>query len=203
MPAPLTLPTPLDLALHLAQNGQGVAAALQTHIRNRLAADTDMRSWLRARSLLKNSPEFRKYRKSSRQYNDAARAMSAGTATHGQTALVTGLSGEIAASQVQLPLGQVLFHGRGDRALDITSPYPAFVSATLDATVGRWFAITCAAHVSGSPVIYILRLQRPIRALLGHSYRSHESEVLLPPCLTYAVRAVHGGAITVVEVDVT
>jgi hypothetical protein len=84
-------------------------------IHGRLKANPEAKAWHRQRSFLKDLFHFPRYRgRNYEAYHDAAKNLARGTSTAQQTSRASGLTSEIAASNIVAPTGQVRFHGRAD-----------------------------------------------------------------------------------------
>jgi hypothetical protein len=155
------------LADHRDQWGpiqSGIGARLKT---NTLAAE-----WKKARTYLKDLKHFPRYRGSKYDlYHAAARARWCSEATAKQLELANGLEAEIDSSQVILPSGQILFHGSANYDLTAVTPYPTFISTSLNPVVAcnsalRRGGMNCK---NGLPAVYILTLQCDLPALSGQA----------------------------------
>lgn len=119
------------------------------------------KGWQRRRTRIGGSTHGKSYRRNRNYlgYHDAAVAISAGHATAAQKDLVLGLDREVTACRVVVPAGQMLFHGRGDRELDVLAPFPSFVSTPLDPTVSIYHAIKRQQQRTGArTILYALTL---------------------------------------------
>lgn len=135
---PLAFATSVELLRYLADGANDYLTPIQNQIKARIKSDSVASDWARKRALLKNLSHFPKYRKSSFDvYHDAARARLQGQATPKQLALANGLDAEIKASRIVVPSGQIVFHGRADRALTDMPTYPSFISTSLDPVVAH------------------------------------------------------------------
>jgi hypothetical protein len=141
-PTGLDFATPIELLQYLADHDDTHDSAIQHQIQRRLDGDAAAQLFHRQRTPLRTLTHFRKYRQTEHydRYYAAADAVLHGHATQKQKKMVEGLDDEIAASAVVVPAGQMLFHGRGDPALHELSPYPSFVSTSLDPSVCAWHA---------------------------------------------------------------
>lgn len=181
--------TSIELLKHLAHDDtqQG---AFQNRIQERLRADPIAKKWHKQRTLIGDTPHFQSYRRNPnyQTYKNAAFAIATGHATAAQRELAQGLDAEIATSRVVVPAGQILFHGRGDRALDALAPYPSFVSTSLDPTVSIYHAIKRQLQrTSARATIYALTLESPLPAMWGNGGSLDEWELLLQTRLTCTV----------------
>lgn len=194
--------TAIELLKYLAQDDthQG---AFQNRIQKRLRADPIAKKWHKQRTPIGKTTHFRSYRRNSsyQTYHDAAAAIASGHATAAQQELVQGLNAEIASSGVVVPVGQMLFHGRGDRNLDALAPYPSFVSTSLDATVSIHHAIKRQLQRTGAcATIYALTLDSPLPAMWGNGGSLDEWELLLQTRLTCTVTQQHAqGSFHIIE----
>jgi hypothetical protein len=182
-PKVFDFPDANSLLQHLDGPGDGDRSRFQSSVSDRLRKDPNVRAIIKKRTLLKNLRHFPSYR--SKQYNiyhDSAHRVMDGTATDRDKQLVDGLDMEIAASKILLDSGQLLFHGRCNEQILRPSPYPSFVSTTLDPIVAPNSAYRRAGihFANGRPIIFILKLSGPLRALWGHVGKSKEWELLLP-----------------------
>ena len=184
--------TAIELLKYLARD-ESQQCAFQTRIQERLKADPIARQWRKQRTPIGDTTHFKLYRKNPKylRYHAAAAAIAAGRATAAQRELVLGLDAEIAASRVVVPAGQMLFHGRGDRDLEV-APYPSFVSTSLDPTVSIYHAIKRQQQRGGSrATIYALTLESPLSAMWGNGGILDEWELLLQTRLTCTVTNQH------------
>lgn len=174
--------TPLELLLHLAEDSAN-DNLLKNEIQRRLKADPVAKAWHKKRGTIGSMVQFGKYRKNGKYdvYHAAAASVAARTATKEQEVMVLGLDQEIAASEVIIPNGQVLFHGRADRALHASLSYPSFISTSLDPTVSIWHALKrqLDKELQAKAVIYLLTVREPLRAIWGNGGSLSEWEVLL------------------------
>lgn len=202
----LAFSTSIDLLRYLSDDDQGNETWIQGCIDARIKADSIARAWKRMRTYLKDLDHFPKYRKSEYdRYHAAAQAQSRGVATSQELHLASGLEAEIDASKIMVPPGQVLFHGRADHDLSDLRPYPRFVSTSLNPIVARQsgFRRSGKDQVNGRPVVYVLALDCPLRALWGQTGASVEYELLLAPMLTIDVTDQYiGSAFDVVDAKV-
>src|SRR5437879_2454814 len=108
-PTIVRLATPLELLLHLAEDGMNDTST-QIQIQRRLECDPVAKEWHKRRGKIGSMLHFGRYRKDGKydEYHAAAAAVAAGTASEDQQELVRGLDQEIAASEVIIPDGQVL-----------------------------------------------------------------------------------------------
>lgn len=176
---------------------------IQTQTQDYLNQSPVVKTWKKARSLRKNTPHYNRYKVNRYDaYHNAARASFSGSATPKQQQLINGLSGEINASKTIAPAGQVLFHGRVDDELTTASPYPAFVSTSLDMIVARQSAIRRTTHLGG--FIYVLSLARDMPVLWGQHRRTGEFELLLDCGLVFSISGAPStaGPFTVIEATV-
>lgn len=183
--------TAADLLCHLG-NEPDDAYRFQRNISCSLKSDNMVADWRKKRTLLKDLKHFPKYRGSSYEdYHNAARDVANCKASDKQRLLFDGLLSEIEASQVIVPIGQRLFHGRADNDLHTLQPYPSFVSTTLDPIVAMNSAFRRAGvgRNSARPVVYILTLDKPLPALWGQIGSSSEWELLLLPELNVEKQA--------------
>jgi hypothetical protein len=197
-PAPqiVEIGTPIELLLHLAVDGEH-DSSFQSQIRERLKHDPAAQRWHRQRTKLGSTKHFKIYRKNSHyeRYHAAAVAVAAGNATSEQQDWVRRLDDEIGASKVIIPEGQVLFHGRGDMKLHTSSPYPSFVSTSLDPVVCIYHAIKRKLQkgADAKAVIYALTLREPLAAMWGNGGSLKEWELLLRTRLSCAAAATYPG----------
>lgn len=185
--------TAIELLQYLAQDDTR-QSAFQNRIQKRLTADPIAKEWHKQRTRIGDTTHFRSYRRnpSYQTYHDAAVAISTGHATAAQHELVQGLDAEIAASRIVVPMGQMLFHGRGDRDLDALAHYPSFVSTSLDPTVSIYHAIKRQLQRTGArATIYALTLESPLPAMWGNGGSLDEWELLLQTGLTCTVTQQH------------
>lgn len=196
-PLILALETPADLLRHLADADEGEDTAYQNQIQARLSNDPEARAWHRRRTPFGTTLHFNRYRDTAHYetYHDAAIALAQGTASSLQRDMVSGLNAEIRASNVVVPAGQVVFHGRGDLRLHSDTPYPTFISTSLDPTVCLWHARKRANHrrSTARAVIYSLTLRDDLPAMWGQGGNRDEWELLLQSDLTCAQTARHAG----------
>ncbi|SFN99944.1 hypothetical protein SAMN05443579_101220 [Variovorax sp. PDC80] len=195
-PEIIEIKTPIELLLRLADD-DAHDSGFQGHIQERLKNDSAAKKWHSQRTRIGGTTHFKLYRKNPHYdlYHAAARAIAAGSATREQQSLVCGLDGEIAASQVLVPPGQVLFHGRGDLNLHTSPPYPSFVSTSLDPVVCIYHAVKrrLQKDSSAKAVIYALTLRDPLPALWGNGGGLKEWELLLQTKLTCSAIKTHPG----------
>ncbi len=195
-PDVVQLATPLALLLHLAEDGAN-DTGFRNQIEERLKADPVAKIWHKKRGKIGSQPHFARYRQNGGydRYHEAAAAVAAGTASEKQRDLVLGLDQEIAASEVSIPNGQVLFHGRADRALDESPSYASFISTSLVPTVCIFHGLKRAFQKGppAKPVIYLLTVRGPLRAIWGNGGGLNEWELLLPPQLQCTVVSTHEG----------
>ena len=197
-PAPtiLQFPTALDVLKYLANDGTW-QSEIQSGIDRRLKADSEVKSWHRQRDSLMHLCHFRKYKgKHYDVYHDAARGVVNETATVKQTLMANGLNHEISASKMVVPQGQLLFHGRADQALTATPIYPTFISTSLDPVVAICSALRRSGvrAANGNPLVYVLTVRHPLRAIWGNGGKPHEWEVLLQSGLKCQSPTVHQGS---------
>lgn len=199
-PTPFSYATHIDLLVALA-NGFDLPPG---QIEDRLWAGASALGWPKLYSRLRTLEHFPKYRsKSYDTYKAAALAKSTGHATPEQLALASGLSREIQLSAVQIPPGQVLFHGRSDTIPSIGPTYPAFLSTTLNPFVARQSAKRRIIQLGGRKVVYALTVQTSQPALWGHVGRSGEWELLLDADLPVLQTGFHRGTeFDIVEADI-
>jgi hypothetical protein len=163
-------------------------------IEKRLLAGAKAQEWPKVYSRLNSLKHFPKYRsKAYDTYKAAAFAKYTGTATADQLTLANGLSHEIQSSAVEVPAGQILFHGRSDTLPSSGPTYPAFLSTTLNPFVARQSAKRRTIQLRGRNVVYALALLTPQPALWGHVGRSGEWELLLDANLHVRQTAFHSG----------
>lgn len=195
-PTTVSLATHVDLLCHLTANGNH-DTTFQNQIQNRLSMDAIAQNWHKNRTNIGSLRHFSQYRKTSKydDYHAAAAAVFAGNATSEQSAMVHGLDQEIASSQVTVPSGQVLFHGRGNQALHTSQPYPSFISTSLDPVV-------CTLHAAkrkhqgvatGKAFVYALTLSDELPAIWGNGGALNEWELLLATGLRCTLQAIHLG----------
>lgn len=171
------------LLRHLDGSGIKNRSRFQDSIAERLGKDPNVKTIKASRTLLKDLKHFPAYRNDQYdKYHDAARSVAGGRATAKDRHLIDGLDAEVAASAILLDAGQILFHGRCDDLLVTAHPYPSYVSTTLDPIVALNSAWRRAgnSNVNGRPIVLVLKLRVPLRALWGHVGKSHEWELLLP-----------------------
>ena len=174
-PVPLDFPTIKDLLLHLSAGKELPAGQID----NRLRAGARAMQWHRCYTRLRAAPHFKAYRGSHFDaYKAAALARAAGTATPKQSILADGLSGEIANSQVIVPEGQLVLHGRSDQNPSAGSVYDAYLSTTLSPFVARLSAIRRQNQLGGRATIYVFSVTRDLPAMWGHIGSSSEWELL-------------------------
>lgn len=194
-PTLLEFATPIELLQYLADHDDTHDSAIQRQIQHRLKGDAVALLLHRQRSHLRLLPHFRKYRQTDHyeRYHAAADAVLHGHASSKQMTMVQGLDNEIASSAVVVPAGQMLFHGRGDPALHDSSPYPTFVSTSLDPIVCAWHAVKrkIQGGSKAKALIYALTLNEPLPAIWGNGGRLKEWELLLPRNLTCIAAAIH------------
>lgn len=171
-----------DLTRYLADDTKDDFILLQRAIADRLVADPVFKAWHEKRTRLKDLPHFSKYRsKDYDRYHCAARAVCMDTANDDQKERVAGLDSEINHSQLVIPAGQILFHGRADANILTQQPYPSYISTSLNPVVARNRAFVRSAGTTNSvPLLCVLTLASPLRALWGQRGQSQEFEVLLP-----------------------
>jgi hypothetical protein len=202
----LTFQTALDLVHYLAGEQDDDFIRMQGRIANRIKDNPVARQWKSKRNFLKDLKHFPRYRgKHYDLYHNAARGRHHGTASAGQLSLVNGLEAEINGSNIIVPGGQILFHGRANLDLTSLQPYPSFVSTSLCPIVARQSAIRRAGvnRANGLPVVYVLTLRSPMPALWGQAGNSSEYELLLRPGLTCTGRGRKSGVnFDVIEADV-
>ncbi|WOH66163.1 hypothetical protein [Bradyrhizobium sp. BWA-3-5] len=196
-----------DFMRLLADDENDLFARLHGPIIDRISKSPIVAAWKAKRAHLKDLKHFPQYRRRAFDlYHDAARAVAAGTADEKQLALVEGLAGEIAQSQIIIPAGQILFHGRADWLLAAQRPYPTFVSTSLHPVVARnrAFARTGIDMKNGKPLVCVLELKAPLPAMWGHVGKSQEYELLLTRNLTFKeVDRYAGTKFEVAHLDVT
>ncbi|WP_133119333.1 hypothetical protein [Stenotrophomonas indicatrix] len=149
-----------------------------------MRVDLLAKGWQRRRTRIGGSTHVKSYRRNQNYlgYHDAAVAISAGHATAAQKNLVLGLDREITACRVVVPAGQMLFHGRRDREVDVLAPFPSFVSTPLDPTVSIYHAIKRQQQRTGArTILYALTLGSPLPALWGNDGSPEEWELLCSP----------------------
>lgn len=198
-PVEMTFATVLDVLAHI-----GAGNELPTRqIDARLRAGAQAEGWPRSYTRLHSAPHFKAYRgRRYDAYKTAALAIAAGTATPPQVALAAGLSGEISASRVIVPKGQVVLHGRSDRLPSMRASYDAFLSTTLSPFVAQLSAERRRGQLGGRSTIYVLTLARDLPAMWGHVGRSAEWELLFNAGLTVrATASSSAGAFDVVEAE--
>jgi hypothetical protein len=186
-PQVLSFATCAELVRYLADDEEQDYGWLQSRIQARIAADPVSRNWRKARTLLKHLSHFPRYRNNKYDfYHRAARNCTNKNASRIEMEMVEGLDAEIDASRNVLDVEQVLFHGRANCEITSLSPYPTYVSTSLDPVVACNSALRRAGigRVNGQPTVYILTLGCRLPALWGHVGRSHEYELLLPRLLT-------------------
>lgn len=195
-PDTVEIGTPIELLKRLS-NDATHETAIQNQIQQRLKSDPKARDWHAQRTRIGATTHFKAYRRNPRyeQYHAAARAVATGKATSDQQGMVSGLDGEIGASKIVVPAGQVLFHGRGDMHLHEQQPYPTFVSASLDPTVCSYHATKRKLQngMDAKAVIYLLTLRDALPAMWGNGGDLDEWELLLQSGLTCTMTAVHDG----------
>ena len=202
----IEIKTPIELLLRLTDD-DAHDSGFQGHIQERLKNDSAAKQWHSQRTRIGDTTHFKLYRKNPHYdlYHAAARAIAVGNATGEQQSLVSGLDGEIAASQVLVPPGQVLFHGRGDLNLHTSPSYPSFVSTSLDPVVCIYHAVKRRLqNDSGAKaVIYALTLRDPLPALWGNGGGLKEWELLLQTKLTCsAIKTQLGTRFDIVEATI-
>lgn len=171
------------LLQHLDESEDDDRPRFQQSIEERLKGDPNVKAIKRARTPLKDLKHFSAYRKNQYdKYHNAARCVAGGTATTKDRQLVDGLDAEVAASRISLDPGQILFHGRCNDLLVTNHPYSSYVSTTLDPIVALNSAYRRAGnrYAHGRPIVLVLKLCVPLRALCGHVGKSHEWELFLP-----------------------
>lgn len=179
----------------------------QNDIQDRLKKDETVKHWLQLRTRIGNTKYFKSYRGNSVYlgYHSAAIAAAARRASPEQQGMMTGLDAEITASRVVVPAGQVLFHDRGDRDLDATTPYPSFVSTSLDSTVCIYHAKkrSMPPFNGARATIYALTVTTPLHAMWGNGGCLEEWELLLPTKLTCKETQVHAaGRFDIIEATI-
>lgn len=197
--------TAIDLLKHLARDDTQ-QVAFQNRVQDRLRNDPIARKWHKKRTKIGDTTHFRSYRRNPnyQTYHDAAAAISTGHATEAHYELVQGLDAEIGASCVIVPAGQMLFHGRGDRDVDGPTPYPSFVSTSLDPTVSIYHAIKRQSQRTGArATIYALTMELPLSAMWGNGGSLDEWELLLQTGLTFTVSQQHvQGRFDIIEASI-
>lgn len=177
-----------DLANHLSGLSLNDCVKFQNAITKRLEADPDVETLRENRALISDLHHFRTYRgRKADRYHAAARADAAGIANTPQKRQVAGLDSEIANSRILLQPGQVVLHGRCDDDLVTQNPYTSFVSTSLNAVVARNSAFRRSGpnKINGRPLVFVLTLRVPLRALWGQVGNSVEWELLLPRNVTW------------------
>lgn len=201
-----SLPTPLALVQWICTCDPETWSGIQCHIQQRLKQDDNVKALGKARPKASQIPHFGRYRKNKwyDQYHEAARAVAANNATPEQKGMADGLKAEIEASPVNLPTGQILFHGRAERSIE-QSPCPTVISTSLDATVARSHSWKRhCANPTLAPTIYVLTLAESLPAIWGQYGNVFEYELVLPPGLTVSSTAIHNaGNYLVVEATVS
>ena len=131
-PDTVEMSTPVELLRRLS-NDATHETAMQRQIQRRLKTDPTAKKWHAQRTRIGSTSHFKAYRKNPNyeHYHSAARAVATGHATSDQHEMTSGLDGEIGASKIVVPAGQILFHGRGDMQLHELQPYPTFISTSL------------------------------------------------------------------------
>jgi hypothetical protein len=197
--------TPLSLMRYL-MNDDSNRNVVQNMVRQRLDSDPVADAWHEKRQLLRSIPYFRRWRLSKfESFHEAARAVAQNRNTVAQAKLVAGLNAEISKSQVVLPVGQVVFHGRCSSMAALNWNYSSFVSTSLDPIVAVNSALrrTQSGGVNRRPVVYILRVVAPVQVIWGNGGKLHEWELLMPTGLNFAVRSHYSGTFfDVMEADV-
>jgi hypothetical protein len=185
----------VDVLRYLASNG-AERPTFHNQIRSILNQDAVAKSWHRQRTFLYQMKYFRSYRRTRecKKFLLAARNLAAGTASLKQQQQVNGLNAEISGSNVVVPGGQLLFHGRGDCDLSHIRPFPSFLSTTLDPTVGIWHAIKGPLYPNRRPTVYALTLSRLICAIWGNGGAIKEWELLFGTSLSCTVNMIHNQA---------
>lgn len=205
-PEDFSFPTHVELLQHLALDDTR-DSGFQNGIQDRLKKDATVKQWRQLRTRIGNTKHFKSYRgnRGYLGYHSAATAVAAGCASTEQQDMVAGLNAEIAASRVVVPAGQVLFHGRGDRELEATTPYPSFVSTSLDPTVCIYHAKkrSLPPFNGARATIYALTVVAPLHAMWGNGGSLEEWELLLPTKLTCKVTQVHtAGRFDIIEATI-
>lgn len=207
LPQSLSFATSAELVRYLADDEEQDYGWLQSRVQERLAGDPAARNWRKARTLLKHLTHFPRYRKNEFDlYHRAARNCARKNASREEMEMVEGLDAEIDESRNVLEVNQVLFHGRADCEITSLSPYPTYVSTSLDPVVACNSALRRGGidRVCGQPTVYILTLGCHLPSLWGHVGRSHEYELLLPRLLTTILTdKYYGRNLRVVEARIT
>lgn len=187
-------PSSLDVLIELSNSNQYLTP-FQDQIRDRLRQDQTAKLWHKNRTLLKSLPHFRRYRGSDYEmYHKAARAIASGNATQKQFTLVNGLDNEISASNVIIPAGQIVFHGRCDNELhQLPGPFPSFISTSLDLACARSHIEPVNNRTLGSKSVYMLTLQNPLPAIWGGGGQLEEWELLFGTKLRCSITKIHTG----------
>ncbi len=198
-PAVLQFQTVQDLLLYLGTGAQLPDGQIDVRLR---AGATVMR-WPKLYTRLGNAPNFKRYRgRHYDAYKAAALARAAGNATAEQLAVANGLSSEIAKSQVIVPRGQLVLHGRSDQDPTASLVYDAFLSTTLSPFVARLSAIRREQQLGGRQTIYVFTLARDLPAMWGHVGRSPEWELLFDAGLPVRATARRStGAFDIVDAE--
>lgn len=195
-PEVIDLGTAIDLLRHLADDDSR-DTSFQCQIQERLKSDPVATKWHKLRTTIRNTTHFKVYRSSPdyERYHQAARAVASGTGSDAHKELVCGLDAEIAASRITAPVGQILFHGRGDQSLHASANYASFVSTSLDPTVCIYHAMKRAHQMvpTAKAVIYALTLRDELPALWGNGGNLEEWELLLQSGLSFAMTSSHSG----------
>lgn len=171
------------LLQHLDGPGDIDRSRFQRSIGDQLKEEPNVKDIHETHTPLKHLKHFSAYRgKRFGKYHEAARRVAGGGAVPSDRKLVDGLDSEIAASKISLDAGQILFHGRCNDLLVRERPYASYVSTTLDPIVALNSAYRRAGNgnVNGRPIVFVLELCLPLRALWGHVGKSAEWELLLP-----------------------
>lgn len=182
----LNFPSTKQLVNHLVDDLAGDRAPMQSRIHDVIDVDQTVQGWKSKRTHLKDLTHFPKYRDVKYdRYHDAARAVQNGTSTKDQIALAQGLESEILSSNLALPIGQILFHGRCNQELTSGNSYPAFLSTSLCPVVALNSGFRRAGEnfKQGRPTIYVLSVQCDLPTLWGQMGNTHEYELLFPPGL--------------------
>lgn len=194
-PEILTFNESFDLLLHLAAD-RSREGSFQNQIQRRLKEDPIATQWHKQRPTLNRLPHFTRYRQNRHYetYHEAAGAVADGTHTPEQKIMVDGLNAEVGSSAILVPAGQVVFHGRADHELHTSPNYPSFISTSLDPTVSIYHAVKRGQKSDTHPIVYLLTLSGPLRAIWGNGGSLAEWELLLESGLACAHGQTHSGA---------
>lgn len=162
---------------------------IRAALEERFKKSPAFKRYSRCRSIIRDSPCFKKYRSSigSEEVHRLAKEVATGKSVSSpQISLLNGLSLEIQNSKTEFAEGQTVFHGtsREDASGLYMSPMPSFLSTTLSIQVAYWHAkkrakpVVCTNKFQNTPLVLELELSEPLNGFFAPAGKLQEYEIL-------------------------